>query len=108
MATVVLTPEAVRDLHALPSPIAARVQRLIARLRQWPMVSGAKSLKGGLAGHYRLRTGDYRLQFRVDHARRVSKVKRVVKGKTVVEEKEVVEVKVIIEKAGHRDGFYDE
>lgn len=44
----------------------------------------AKPLRGEFAGHYRLRTGDYRLQFRVE-------------GDLV-----------IIEKVGHRDGFYEE
>jgi mRNA-degrading endonuclease RelE of RelBE toxin-antitoxin system len=47
-------------------------------------VSGAKPLRGGLAGHYRLRTGDYRMQFRVAAA------------------------EVIVERVGHRDRFYDE
>ena len=44
----------------------------------------AKALSGNLAGHWRLRTGDYRLQFRVD-------------GPTV-----------IVERMGHRDRFYDD
>ena len=47
-------------------------------------VSGAKSLTGNLAGRYRIRTGDYRLQFRV------------------------ADGVVVIERIGHRDGFYDE
>jgi mRNA-degrading endonuclease RelE of RelBE toxin-antitoxin system len=50
----------------------------------WPAVSGAKPLRGDLAGHYRVRTGDYRVQFYLD-------------GDTVV-----------IEKVAHRDGFYEE
>jgi mRNA-degrading endonuclease RelE of RelBE toxin-antitoxin system len=49
----------------------------------WPTVSGAKPLTGKLAGHYRIRTGDYRLQFRVEGER------------------------VIVEKVGHRDRFYE-
>jgi mRNA-degrading endonuclease RelE of RelBE toxin-antitoxin system len=47
-------------------------------------VSGAKPLRGALAGYYRLRTGDYRLQFHVA-------------GETV-----------LVEKIGHRDGFYED
>jgi mRNA-degrading endonuclease RelE of RelBE toxin-antitoxin system len=104
MATVVLTPEAVRDIAGLPSPIVARMERLVVRLEQWPSVSGVKALRGNLAGHYRLRTGDYRLQFRVVQDRKMTRVR---KGKEV-EEKEVVETRVIVEKAGHRDGFYEE
>ena len=47
-------------------------------------MSGAKPLRGELAGRYRLRTGDYRIQFHV-----------------------AADV-VTVEKIGHRDGFYEE
>ncbi|MGD9857751.1 MAG: type II toxin-antitoxin system RelE/ParE family toxin [Planctomycetaceae bacterium] len=84
MATVIVTPEAQQQLDGLPVRIHARVRQLLIRLEKWPEVSGAKPLSGKLAGHYRMRTGDYRLQFRV-------------KGETV-----------IVEKIGHRDRFYDD
>ncbi len=108
MATVVLTPEAVRNIAGLPTTIVARMERLVTRLEQWPNVSGIKGLRGNLAGHYRLRTGDYRLQFRVVQNRKTVRVERVRKGKKVIEEEEVIETRVIVEKAGHRDGFYEE
>lgn len=57
---------------------------MIERLENWPAVSGAKPFTGRLAGRYRLRTGDYRVQFRVS-------------GEAV-----------IIEKVGHRDRFYED
>jgi mRNA-degrading endonuclease RelE of RelBE toxin-antitoxin system len=60
-----------------------RLETIILRLRKWPNVSGATPLRGGLAGHWRLRTGDWRVQFRV------------------------VGDEVIIERVGHRDGFYE-
>jgi mRNA-degrading endonuclease RelE of RelBE toxin-antitoxin system len=84
MPVVVLTPAAAKQVDELPRPIRARVLRLIVRLVSWPNVSGAKPLRGKLAGSYRLRTGDYRLQFRAE------------KGK------------VIIDRVGHRDGFYED
>jgi mRNA-degrading endonuclease RelE of RelBE toxin-antitoxin system len=84
MATVVLSPTARDELEQLGNPIHARVLKLLARLEQWPNVSGAKPLRGELVGHYRLRTGDYRIQFHV-----------------------VGDV-VTVEKIGHRDGFYGE
>jgi len=84
MATVTITPAALAELADLPRDIVARVQRILVRLEDWPQVSGAKPLRGHLAGHYRIRTGDYRLQFHLS-------------GDTV-----------IVEKVGHRDGFYDE
>jgi mRNA-degrading endonuclease RelE of RelBE toxin-antitoxin system len=108
MATVVLTADAVRDLADLPRPIIARMHTLLERLAEWPNVSGAKRLRGELAGRYRMRTGDYRLQFRIAQERRIIKVHRTTKKKTVFEEQEIVEIKVIVEKVGHRDGFYDE
>jgi mRNA-degrading endonuclease RelE of RelBE toxin-antitoxin system len=36
---------------------------VIARLTQWPNVSGAKPLRHDLKGAYRIRTGDFRVVF---------------------------------------------
>jgi mRNA-degrading endonuclease RelE of RelBE toxin-antitoxin system len=79
-----ITPEAIKQAEALHEPILTRVMRLVERLRNWPDISGAKPLSGKLSGSYRLRTGDYRLQFRVA-------------GQII-----------IIEKIGHRDRFYED
>ena len=84
MASVIIAPEALEQLNGLPAEIVARVEKLFARLEAWPEVSGKKALRGPLAGHWRLRTGDYRVQFRVQ-------------GETVT-----------VEKIGHRDKFYDQ
>lgn len=81
---VMLTGEAIRQIEDLPMVIHRRVRQLIQRLALWPNVSGAKPLSGNLAGCYRLRTGDYRVQFRVA-------------GEWVV-----------VEKVGHRDRFYED
>ncbi|HYT91851.1 MAG TPA: hypothetical protein VEL76_24270 [Gemmataceae bacterium] len=105
-----MTPQAVEDIQGLPAPLIARIQGLIERLRHWPNVSGAKPLKGELAGKYRLRTGDYRLQFSVEQTQRTEQPKngkQAKKGKKG-KKKEAVDYKIIVEKAGHRDGFYDE
>lgn len=83
MATIDLTPEAARQFHRLPVPIRARVNRLCERLVEWPAVSGVKALSGNLAGWYRLRTGDYRVRFRVEGDR------------------------IIVDKIGHRSEFYE-
>lgn len=74
--------EAVEQLGGLPNVVLARLEAIVRRLENWPDVSGAKPLRGDLAGHYRIRTGDYRIQFRVAGD------------------------EVIIERIGHRDGFY--
>jgi mRNA-degrading endonuclease RelE of RelBE toxin-antitoxin system len=84
MAEVILAANARRELDELDRGIHHRVIGILARLGHWPEVSGAKSLRHGLAGRYRIRTGDYRVQFRV------------------------IGHLVIVEKIGHRDGFYED
>ena len=84
MARVTYEREALEQFAELPNVIVARMGKLVERLRNWPDVSGAKPLRGTLARHYRLRTGDYRIQFRV------------------------VGDEVIVERIGHRDGFYED
>lgn len=79
---VEITPEALEQAMELNEPVYSRVMGIVERLKNWPAVSGAKPLRHGLAGHYRIRTGDYRVQFRVA-------------GSTVV-----------VDRIGHRDGFY--
>ena len=54
------------DLTRVPPGMLQRVLKAIARLDQWPDVSGAKPLRGDLVGHYRLRVGDWRIVFRVE------------------------------------------
>jgi len=83
MATVTFTPEAWKQAQGLPRSIRTRLLNLTDRLEHWPNVSGAKPLRGKLAGHYRLCTGDYRVQFRVEGE------------------------EVIVLKVGHRDRFYE-
>ena len=84
MARVEITPEAFEEAQDLDEPIYSRVMAIVERLQNWPQVSGAKPLRGDLKGCYRIRTGDYRVQFRVD--------------------RDVV----VIDRIGHRDGFYGE
>jgi mRNA-degrading endonuclease RelE of RelBE toxin-antitoxin system len=84
MATVVLTPGAVNDLHNLPRGIVPRITQVLERLEKWPAVSGAKPMRGALACHFRVRTGDYRVLFTVK------------------------EDAVTVVKIGYRGGFYDD
>jgi mRNA-degrading endonuclease RelE of RelBE toxin-antitoxin system len=81
---VIVAPEAVEQTGKLPRTIHGRVATIVERLKAWPNVSGAKPLRHGLAGHYRIRTGDYQVQFRVE-------------GELL-----------IVERIGHRDGFYED
>jgi mRNA-degrading endonuclease RelE of RelBE toxin-antitoxin system len=59
-----LTADAVADIAPLPTIIKGRLEGIRARLEFWPQVSGAKPLTREWAGHYRIRTGDYRVIFR--------------------------------------------
>jgi mRNA interferase RelE/StbE len=63
---VELTPDALEDYRDLPGVMQKRVKKVLERLRNWPGVSGVKALSGNLAGWYRIRTGDYRIRFRVE------------------------------------------
>lgn len=60
-----LTPEAAEQYGKLPRGIQPRIDNLIRRLVQWPEVSGAKPLVGRWKGNFRIRTGGYRIVFRV-------------------------------------------
>ena len=58
--------EARRTVDGLPRVIQGRMWHVIDRLKLWPSVSGAKPLRGALAANFRIRTGDYRLVFRLE------------------------------------------
>jgi mRNA interferase RelE/StbE len=83
MARVTVGREALEQLAKLPRVVRERIGKLFERLECWPAVSGAKPLTGNLAGWYRLRTGDYRVRFRVEGGN------------------------VIVDKIGHRSDFYE-
>ena len=64
MVTVLLAPDAQAEFAKLPATMQVRVAAVFERLKTWPSVSGAKPLRGALAGTYRIRTGDWRVLFR--------------------------------------------
>ncbi len=70
MARIDVLVEALKQFDALPKPMQFRVERLVERLARWPEVSGVKSLSGDLSGLHRVRSGDYRVQFRVQRLAR--------------------------------------
>lgn len=65
MFDVKISNRALAQFDELPSPIQERVNAIVERLKYWPAVSGSKSLVGGWRGHFRIRTGDYRIIFRL-------------------------------------------
>jgi mRNA interferase RelE/StbE len=67
MVEVRITEDAQTEFFALPLLMQPRVQDVFKRLAKWPEVSGVKPLRGELKGGYRIRAGDYRVLFTVDH-----------------------------------------
>jgi mRNA-degrading endonuclease RelE of RelBE toxin-antitoxin system len=67
MMAVILTEGAESDFLSLGTVIKARVRGAFERLEKWPNVSGVKHLKYDLAGYSRVRTGGYRIVFRVEN-----------------------------------------
>lgn len=66
MVSVEISPEAVDDLDRLSEGMIMRIRAVLARLEKWPEVSGAKPLRRDLKGHYRVRTGDWRVVFHLE------------------------------------------
>ena len=65
IAEVRITDAALKEHRALPLVIQQRVVTVFTRLQDWPTVSGAKPLRGQMQGNFRIRTGDYRVIFRI-------------------------------------------
>ena len=65
MSRVLLTEEGRADFEVLPVTVQQRVVEIFRRLRSWPHVSGAKPQRGEWAGASRIRSGDWRVIFRV-------------------------------------------
>jgi mRNA interferase RelE/StbE len=86
MFKITVTPEAREQLLNLPIAIRARVACILERLEQWPAVSGAKPLRHGLKGNFRIRTGDYRVLFAVNPAASTISVWKISDRKDVYED----------------------
>lgn len=84
--TVRFSVEAQADFVALPTAMKARVCTVITRLHAWPDVSGAKPLRGDMAGYYRVRTGDWRVVFYFAAIDRAVVIVRIAHRSTVYEE----------------------
>ena len=83
---VFLSEAARDDFRRLPRSMRPRVQAVILRLGHWPEVSGVNALKHAWFGHLRVRTGDWRVAFRVEAERRVVLVVRIQNRREVYDE----------------------
>lgn len=67
MYEVLLYPGAQKDLNALEHEERARVIAAFDALRNDPLPNGHKKLRGSAGAEYRIRVGDYRVVYSVDH-----------------------------------------
>jgi mRNA interferase RelE/StbE len=81
-----LSESAKNDILALPFKILLRVRAIVVRLELWPSVSGAKAMRGGLKGHFRIRTGDWRVLFTVSTTDDTLTIVRIEHRSTVYED----------------------
>ena len=65
MPTLQIKDPAEKDIRALDPTVRERIITAIQSLRETPFPSGSQKLKG-LAHHYRLRVGDYRVLYEFD------------------------------------------
>lgn len=86
--TILMTKDAQEGYEDLPGNVKTAMDEIMARLRAWPNVSGARTMfgKGFAPNKYRMKTWDWRIEFTVDKK----------KGE------------VTILRVGHRETFYDE
>jgi mRNA interferase RelE/StbE len=73
---IALKPSAVKDLAALDARILRQIARRIDSLARDPRPGGAKKLEGA-DDLYRIRSGDYRVIYRIEDARILVLVLRV-------------------------------
>jgi len=75
MFEIELTDTAQRFYDQAPKPLIKKLDRCFEQLRHNPLRHpNIKALTHALAGRFRYRVGDYRVIYRVDHARRLVSV----------------------------------
>ncbi|HXZ26738.1 MAG TPA: type II toxin-antitoxin system RelE/ParE family toxin [Terriglobales bacterium] len=74
--SIAFRPAALRSLESLPRPLQERIWTAIGALADAPYPPGAKKLKGP-ERYWRIRVGDYRVVYDVQHERLVVLVVRV-------------------------------
>ena len=73
---VALTESAEKELHAIPSKVAARIVSRLEDLATAPRPHGCKKLKGG-DNEWRIRVGDYRIVYEIDDGAKTVVVTRI-------------------------------
>jgi len=78
--TVILKPQAQKDLNIYSGTLLSRFEKIILGLYSEPRPRKAKKLSGG-SSRWRIKTGDYRILYEIDDAKKIVNVYRVVHRK---------------------------
>ena len=78
--TVILKPQAQKDLNIYSGTLLSRFEKIILGLYSEPRPHKAKKLSGG-SSRWRIKTGDYRILYEIDDAKKIVNVYRVVHRK---------------------------
>jgi mRNA interferase RelE/StbE len=77
MHEIMVTPHAVRDLKRLPPTIFERVDKALLHLKHDSHLPAVKHLRDHRIADYRIRVGDYRILFDIDHVKKIIIILRV-------------------------------
>lgn len=83
---ITLTKDAEKQYVKLNKGLQRKIDELIARLHDWPEVSGAIPLWGPAKGHIRLKSQDWRVIFHVDEAGREIFIDKIANRRDAYEE----------------------
>ena len=83
MYEIIFTKAAEKQIKKLPRKEISKIFERIESLASDPKPLGVKSLKGKLAGYYRIRSGDYRVIYAVEDEKLVVLVVKVAQRKDV-------------------------
>ncbi|MBI4175383.1 type II toxin-antitoxin system RelE/ParE family toxin [Candidatus Berkelbacteria bacterium] len=64
--TVVVTPKAIKDLHALDRSVLKRIDRALLMLGEQPFGQQSKVMKNSTLAQFRLRVADWRILYDID------------------------------------------
>ena len=79
----VILDSARRELEALPHHVRRQINARILALVENPHPSGAKTLKGIHKGLFRVRSGDYRIVYKIEHSQLVIVIVKIGNRKDV-------------------------
>jgi mRNA interferase RelE/StbE len=77
MFTLLITPDAIKTLRRMPANTARLIRSKIDRLARDPMAPSPNATKLQGRDGYRLRVGDWRVIYELDHGRRTLTVLRI-------------------------------